>query len=179
MRFKTFKIGKIKEEPDENNAETGDATATQIAGLEEQVNNKTKELEATKQELQELSDKVNGSEEDENTPPQPHGPLDELTVRPDDELVMDDQADVVTLMGNSEEEVKVTEVVAGEVAPANAENAEVAVDENDSLSDLFSQDEEEVNPLASLINSLPDVTAQELLDDLQEIKEIINEQRHN
>jgi hypothetical protein len=46
---------------------------------------------------------------------------------------------------------------------------------DDSLSNLFNQDEEEENPLAALINSLPDVSAQELLDDLQEIKDIIRD----
>ena len=39
---------------------------------------------------------------------------------------------------------------------------------DDSISDLFSHEEEEVNPLVNLINSLPDVTAQELIDDLKE-----------
>jgi hypothetical protein len=48
-------------------------------------------------------------------------------------------------------------------------------DSNDSLDSLFSQDEEEVNPLANLINSLPDVSAQEIIDDLNEIKRIIKE----
>ena len=46
---------------------------------------------------------------------------------------------------------------------------------DDSLGNLFSSQEEEVNPLANLINSLPDVTVQELVDDLNEIRGIINE----
>jgi hypothetical protein len=46
---------------------------------------------------------------------------------------------------------------------------------DDSLGNLFSSQEEEVNPLANLINSLPDVSVQELIDDLGEIKGIIKE----
>ncbi len=45
----------------------------------------------------------------------------------------------------------------------------------DSLGSLFNQNEEETNPLANLINSLPDVTVGELIDDLNEIKRIIKE----
>jgi len=50
-------------------------------------------------------------------------------------------------------------------------------DDNDSFNNLFSNEEEEANPLANLINALPDVTAQELFDDLKEIKEIILERQ--
>jgi hypothetical protein len=45
----------------------------------------------------------------------------------------------------------------------------------DSLNKLFSSDEEEENPLANLIRSMPDVTTEELLEDLNELKEIIRE----
>jgi hypothetical protein len=48
-------------------------------------------------------------------------------------------------------------------------------DAGDSLNKLFSSDEEEENPLANLIRSMPDVTTEELLEDLNEIKEIIRE----
>ena len=47
--------------------------------------------------------------------------------------------------------------------------------ESDSLSDLFSDDEEEENPLASLITSLPDVTATELLEDMKEVQVLLRE----
>jgi hypothetical protein len=45
----------------------------------------------------------------------------------------------------------------------------------DSLSSLFAQDEEEENPLAGLMRSLPDITTGELLDDIKEIKGIIED----
>jgi hypothetical protein len=184
MRFKGFeslknlKIGKSKEEPEESTAEAGDISANQVAELEEQINNKTKDLEATEQQLRELSNKANGSEEDEGPPPQPHGPLSELTVEPDDEL-MDEETDASTLLGEADEEVNVVEVEASAVAPAEAEKVPPKEAESDSLTNLFSQEDEEENPLAALINSLPDVTAEELLDDLREIKEIIQEWHNN
>jgi hypothetical protein len=46
---------------------------------------------------------------------------------------------------------------------------------SDSLNKLFSNDDEEENPLANLIRSLPDVTTEELIDDLNEIKAIIKD----
>ena len=45
----------------------------------------------------------------------------------------------------------------------------------DSLKALFTSEEKEVNPLVSLINSLPDITIDELMDDLKEIKGIIRD----
>lgn len=184
MRFKGFenlknlKIGRSKEKPDGDTAEAGDITATQVADLEEQLNYRTKELEATKQQLRELSNTMNGSEEAKETPPQPHGPLSELTVEPDDKLI-DEESDVATLLGEADEEVKVVAVEAGATAPVEAEKEPAKEEESDSLNKLFSQEDDEENPLAALINSLPDVTAQELLYDLQEIEEIMRERQHN
>lgn len=186
MRFKGFeslknlKISRSKEKPDGDTAEAGDTPATQAAGLEEQLNHRTKDLEATEQQLREFANTVNGSEKDEETPPQPHGPLTELTVEPEDKLMdLDKETDVGTLLGEADEEVKIVQVGAGAAAPAEAEKEPAKKEEIDSLNSLFSQEDEEENPLAALINSLPDVTAQELLDDLQEIKEIMREWQQN
>ncbi|MCX7912272.1 MAG: hypothetical protein N2506_04850 [Dehalococcoidales bacterium] len=44
-----------------------------------------------------------------------------------------------------------------------------------SFSELFSTDEDDENPLASLINSLPDVTTEEIMEDIEEVKRIIEE----
>ncbi len=52
-------------------------------------------------------------------------------------------------------------------------------DDSDSLNSLFNTEETEENPLASLINALPDVTVRELIDDLAEIQRIIKEWRPN
>ena len=62
-------------------------------------------------------------------------------------------------------------------APATTAEKKDAKPEENDLKNLFSTDEEEENPLASLINTLPDVTVQELLDDLAEIQRIIKEWR--
>jgi hypothetical protein len=75
--------------------------------------------------------------------------------------------------------VKIVEVGAGAAAPAEAEKEPAKEEESDSLNSLFSQEDDEENPLAALINSLPDVTVEELLADLQEIKEVIQEWRQN
>ncbi len=169
MRLKSFKIGKAKDNTD------GD-TAPSV----EPVNNKTEDVEVTEQQLSELTDAATGSEEDEDTPPQPHGPLDELTIGPEDQLLeADDEVEVSTMFGKPEEEVKVVEVEATEVSATEAQKEPVEDEDSNSLKGLFSDDEEEENPLANLINSMPDVNAQELVNELEEIKEIIKEWQHN
>jgi len=139
---------------------------------------------------------VNNAKELENTPPQPHGPLDELSVEPRDQLQeLDEEVDTDALLGEDHEEIQVVEVGAGagaaapaeelkvvEVtaeanAPAEEKNKPVKEEASDSLSNLFNDEDEEENPLANLINSVPDVTAQELLDDLEELQGIISEQQ--
>ena len=65
-----------------------------------------------------------------------------------------------------------------EPEPASQPSAESGInleDDSESLSNLFNDDEEEENPLEKLINSLPDVSTQELIDDLNEIKGIIKD----
>jgi hypothetical protein len=64
-------------------------------------------------------------------------------------------------------------------APVEEEKKEDKQSDNDSLNSLFSQDDTEENPLENLINALPDVSVQELMDDLAEINRIIQEWRPN
>ena len=181
MLFKGFKIGKSKEKPDRDTA-AGNTPVTQAAVLEEQINNKTKDLEAAKQQLKELGNAAIEPKHNEEAAPRPHGPLVELTLEPED-TEKAEETDAGILPGEVVEEVEVVKVKAEAAAPAEAatkaeaKKGPVAAEDNDSLSSLFNQEDEEVNPLANLINSLPDVTAQELLNDLQEIKEIIRESR--
>jgi hypothetical protein len=185
MRFKNFQIGKAKEK--RRDTEEYDTIATQIASLQEQVNNKTKELEVTRQQLKELSNTVPDIDVDKEPPPQPHGPLGELTIEAEDKQE-NEETDAVTSLEEVDGEVPVVEVIktpaaaateAGKKEAPAEEKAPEKQAEDDSLANLFSQEDEEANPLAALINSLPDVTPQELLDDLQEIKEIIKEQQHH
>ena len=56
------------------------------------------------------------------------------------------------------------------------EESEESGDGN-SLSNFFADDEEEINPLAGLINSLPDVQATELLQEAQNIREMLQQGR--
>ena len=199
MRIKGFKIGKIgklKEKPEEDTAGAGDTSDAQIAETEEPLNNKTEDLAETEQPSEELADTVKKSEELEDTPPKPHGPLGELSIEPRDQLQeLDEDVNADTLLGEDHEEIQVVEVGAGaeatapaeelkvvEVtaeanAPAEEEKKPVKEEASDSLSNLFNDEDVEENPLANLINSLPDVTTQELLDDLEEIQGIISEQQ--
>ena len=194
MKFKNFQIqlGKNKENPESDADETSDVMVNQIANLEEQVNGKTKELEETEQQLKELSDTVQEAEEE--SPPQPHGPLGELTLEPED--IGAEEVDTSTLFEDDDQGAPVVEVIKAETpAPANeASVTEVSATEesvteesateeaasqtppaaiDNSLSSLFSDDEEEEAPLATLIQAMPDVTPQELLDDLNEIHNIL------
>lgn len=191
MRFKALKIGKDKEEPEEEIIERNETSVNQIAEMEEQINNKTKNLEEMTSKLQELSETVNETENEEEIP-KPHGPLSELSIEPEDKIMdidLEPNVDVEQLKG-AEEEINLVEV-ASQPATLTKPEAETDTesvdstenlpevnledDDDNSFNNLFSTDEEEVNPLANLISSLPDVTAQELVDDLQEIKEIIQE----
>ena len=174
MLFKGLKIGKQKEKPDEATAEAGDTPVNQAVATEEPVSDKPEVPEATEPQPEEAASTAGDSKEDEEAPPQPHGPLVELELGPED-IVTDKEPDFDTPPEEAEEEVTTVEVGTGIAAPAEAEKETPKAEESDSLGSLFSQDEEEVNPLANLIDSLPDVTVQELLDDIQEIKGIVQE----
>ena len=189
MRFKPLKRGKSKEEPEEEIIEVDKVTANQLSEMNENMSNRTKNLEETTQQLQDLSETLSDSIDDDDTP-KPHGPLVELTVEPEDKM-MDIDLDTTSdeeLFEAATEEIKVVEVGADATATADSKEigesqpeAELAPDagenEDDSFKNLFGSEEEEFNPLATLINSLPDVSAQELVDDLEEIKNIITDNK--
>jgi hypothetical protein len=197
MRFKSLKgftLGKPKEKPAKDDAELKDIAADRIAKMENRIYGRTKDLEEKAKQLQGLSVK---SDKNGDIPLGPHGPIGELSLEADEK-----PKDAVILAAaaesdepeESEGEVKLVEVSAvsapppvkaSRVKPVEAitipakspeKEKEIKLDDNnDSLGNLFSQNDEEVNPLANLINALPDVTAQELIDDLKEIKKIIKE----
>jgi len=185
MRFKNLKLGKSKGEPEEDIIEVDKATANQLTVMNDNISIRTKNLEETTQQLQDLSDALNDSVE-EIEMLKPHGPLVELSVDPEDNMMdidLDTTADE-DLFETATNEIKVVEVsddVAAQAKSTGAEEAQpqaastlgVEESEDDSFKNLFGTEEEEFNPLATLINSLPDVSVQELVDDLQEIKDII------
>ncbi|MFA5308862.1 MAG: hypothetical protein WC370_05160 [Dehalococcoidales bacterium] len=80
-----------------------------------------------------------------------------------------------TRLGNnlkSQQGITGIETAKAPAAPAEAKDAKMDLS-SDSLSSLFAQDEEEEYPLAGLMQSLPDISAGELLDDIKEIKNIM------
>ena len=181
MRFKNFNlsIGKSKEKPGKNSDE---ALVDQITGLEEQVNVKTRELEKVEQQLKKLSSSGQTSP-DEASPPHPHGPLVELTVEPPEVKSEEEKESGGSVLEEATEELRVIKVKAEAAEPAQAAKPaaepapapEAKKDDDDSLLSLFSDEDENVNPLAALICALPEVSSQELVDDLEEIKQIIKE----
>jgi len=178
MRIMNFKIGKSKKKTEKDAAEAEGTTVEQIVETEEKINGRTKDPEETAQQSQELSDEGDTPEKDGDASAGPHKPLDELTIEPVDKLAEVDDIEVETVASEEDgEEIKVVEVSAGSAAPPPEGEKEVKVDDvgGDSINSLFSDDEDEENPLANLIKSLPDVTAEELIDDLNEIKGIIKE----
>ena len=192
--LKSFTLGKSKEKPAKDDAELKDIDADRIAKMEKRIYGRTRDLEEKAQQIQGL---VNKSDKNGDIPLGPHGPLGELTLEADEKST---DLDILTAASESddseegEEKVKLVEVNVVRVTPpikasqvklaeaitvpakSPAKEKEIKLDDNnDSLGNLFSNDDEEVNPLANLINALPDVTAQELIDDLKEIKRIIKE----
>ncbi len=202
MRFKPLKSltpGKPKEKPeqDQDDDEFKAIAANRIADMEKRIHIKTKDLEEKAQQIQGLSSKSDKTEPNGDIPRGPHGPLVELTLeadeKPDDvtslaDITEDDESE------EDSEEIKLVEVSTAKVVLPEKDKEEQPVeasattkkppgkeeeikpdDSNDSLNNLFNDEEEEENPLANLIKSLPDVTAQELIDDLTEIRGIIKE----
>jgi hypothetical protein len=201
MRFKPLKnltLGKTKETPEKEGDEFKEIAANRIADMEKRIHVKTKDLEEKVQQIQELSPKSEDTAHNGDIPNGPHGPIKELKVEEDN------LGDVISLADMSEDEeaetdgevIKLVEVHAAAVQPQEKEEAVTpaeasaapekpeeteketkpeADEDADSLNNLFSDQEEEENPLANLINSLPDVTTGELMDDLNEIKVIIKE----
>jgi hypothetical protein len=162
--------------------------------MEKRIYGRTKDLEEKAQQIQGL---VNKSDKNGDIPLGPHGPLGELTLEEDEKST---DLDILAATPESdepeedEEEVKLVEVNVVRVPPpikasqvklteaiavpgkSPEKEKEIKLDDNnDSLGNLFSNNDEEVNPLANLIHALPDVTARELIDDLKEIKRIIKE----
>ena len=115
----SFKIGKTKEKPGNDTAEAGDALDTQITDIEKQISDRTKDLEAAKQQLRELGNMAKDSKNNEEPSPRPHGPLVELSVEPED-AEKEEETDVSISVGQPEEGVKLVEVKPGETVTTEA-----------------------------------------------------------
>ena len=149
----------------EDVAEAGAPVVNQVTSLEELVNKRTRDLEAAREQLKQLSGSTEGSEEKDEAEVEelftaPNQPKGESSDQPKAEQAGEEK-DVLPEKADAE--------------PKAPENEQGSEGEGDSLSDLFSQEEEIENPLAGLISTLPDVTARELLDEVQEIKVMLSE----
>ena len=177
--------------PDEVYIES--TTAEQIAEMKKRLAERTKDLEVARSQLKGL--KKEGAPAGGAERVGPHPPLQELTL--DDLKLTDDEDDELnfdTPVGGGSP-VKVVSVGSEEepepAAPPTAKDEGLQLEDvvtadaagkdsldlggSDDIKNLFSQDEEEDHPLANLINFLPDVSVQELQDDIEEIKSIIKE----
>jgi len=123
---------------------------------------------------------------DNDPPVRPHGPISELTLDAEQdkkEDILEDGAGLEPKLVKAQPQAVIkVEPKAAVAAPVQAappppaqEKKQEKADDSLELNKLFSNDEDEENPLAALINSLPDVTAREIMDDLEEIKSIIND----
>jgi hypothetical protein len=197
MRIKAFKnlsIGKLRDRDRKAPSGVKDEPAPEITEIEDKIKEKTGDDARGGERTQETSPQAKITPGADDIHVRPHGPAAELTVEPEDpkqdiDLTLDELDDNSISLGG---EIKISEVGESVSTPKEGPAADVpdpAVPEvkledteksqpdenNDSLNNLFSDQEEEENPLASLVAALPDVTVQELMDDLEEIKRIIRE----
>jgi hypothetical protein len=174
MRFKSFKgftLGKPKE-PGEDPAGKS-SPAEEITIMEAKMNGRARDLEDMTERIQKLASEPLASEE-----VGPHGPLEELSLTPENHTE-EETADIFAPEEADAEpsDIKIVEMKMDEKpaeAPAPAADAG-GLDLGGSLRGLFSEDEEEENPLANLIKSMPEYTTHEIVEDLNEIKRIIHE----
>jgi hypothetical protein len=106
MRLKSIKTRKSVK--DREPTVKGKVTLTDVSGMERKITEKTRELQNTAQQIRELSDAVYGYDEDGiDEIPVPHGPMIELHLDPDDQLIYPDIElglnDPVELTENEEE----------------------------------------------------------------------------
>jgi len=191
MLFKGLKFGKKKDKEKENPT-VESTTKPPIEKLEAQLRDRTDGLAQTEKRLKRLSDKVSELGEPENVLEHPHRPLGELSIEPVDSLSgvdTDEQEDIDVKHEIGPEDENLAEFVAEPQAETETEaeaqpqpkpltstkKVEKGSLDADSLKALFASHEEEENPLKSLINSLPDISIDELMDDLKEIKDIIRD----
>jgi hypothetical protein len=173
MRFKSFKsftLGKPKGAPEIHGRASSQAEQITIM---KKINGHTRDHEEMTDKIQELAG-VSAEEEGAG----PHAPLGELSVEPGDE----GEAEVAEIFvpeseDKGQEDVKVVEMGMNEKPAAESKPAAGPGDAGNPLSGLFTDEEEEENPLANLIKSLPDYTTHEIVEDLNEIKRIIHEWR--
>lgn len=184
MFLKGLKFGK-KKDTEKGKPPADGAAATRITELEGQLKGRTDGLAQTEKKLKRLSDKVNSLGEADATAELPHRPIGELSIEPVDALAgvdTDEEEDIKADLEKEPGDVNSVEVERESNGEDHASKPQSRGDRDvksnldaDSLKALFTSEEKDENPLLSLINSLPDITIDELTDDLKEIKDIIRD----
>jgi len=177
MLFKGLKFSKKKN--NEKGKPPGDNIAvTHMAEMEEELKDRTDGLAQAEKKLKALSDKVNVLGETEVIPEHHLKPIEELSIEPVDSLIgvdTDEQGDIDAKIEEEPEDANPVEAALESKSSLKTEKTAKSSMDADSLKALFTSEEEEENPLSSLINSLPDISIDELMDDLKEIKDIIRD----
>ncbi len=168
---------------DFNDAETEEALVSQVANLEELVNQRTAELEEAKSQLQQLAIPARSPDQTDEqsvhlTPAAGNSGEDGASVeglftQPNQgkgELAVPVEAEPAVEEENQD-------ALATEAVEEEKEGETVAEEASEATADFFTYEEEENNPLTGLIASLSDVNAAELLEEAQEIKNMMREWR--
>jgi hypothetical protein len=146
----------------------------------------------------EIVDQLIQSIEEDGTTVKPHAPLGELSL--DAEQDLDAVETPLTEEGTAEEEGEAVKLVELKAEPPAAAAVAAAappppqpqpaapevkkdaagkpadpMDISATINSVFTDVEDEENPLANLIKTLPDVAATELMDDLKEINDIMKD----
>jgi hypothetical protein len=151
MKFGSFKLGK------KDKAEVEDQIAEEEAATP-------------------IDEIVQGAE-----PVMPHPPLQELSLDADAAAEELDAVDGAVPAEEEGEPVKLVEVQPAAPVAAVAPPPPADAKKNDpmdlasSIGNIFTDVEDEDNPLINLIRALPEVAASELIDDLKEINDIIKD----
>jgi len=152
------------EQTDEKADRDEDTPVNQVTDSEEPANKETGESEAAGQQLDGLFETKDSKEEDDIEVRTKAVPVQELDL--DTEPAVESEEEP----SGGDKNLNIL------LETADTENVEPeSTGEADMLSDIFGDEDEAVNPLKGLISSLPDVTAEELLEEMREIKTMMHE----
>jgi len=152
------------EQADEKADRDEDTLVNQVTDSEESANKETGELEAAGQQPDGLFETKDSKEEDDIEMRTKAVPVQELDLDTEPEPEPEEEPSG----GDKNLNILLEATGTENVEPESAGEA-------DMLSDIFGDEDEAVNPLKGLIDSLPDVAAEELLEEMREIKTMMHE----
>ena len=178
-----LKMHRTKEKTEQDAGEENGALVKEVGNLEELVSKRALGLEETKEQLEQLSGSLDGAEEGDDKAVEADALLSSLG-QPAGELAVEAKEEAAgELVVEAKEEAASGGEAGGEegiealLTSEKEKETQESNGDGDSLNNLFSDEDEEENPLASLIKSLPDVTANELLNEAREVSVIVQEWR--